>query len=206
MIKQEIRCGCRDGVPIALGYFSVSFSFGIMAMSGGLSGFQAALMSLTNMTSAGQFAGLQVIIAGGTLLEMAATQLIINLRYALMSLSLSQKLAGKVTMRQRFVIAFANTDEIFAVAMSHGKELSFPYIVGLQVLPILGWTAGTACGAATVRAFHQVGLFGSMTYHFPAAALLVFAAALFAVHGAFSLFAVRFLQSRSLVERIKAME
>ncbi len=148
MIKQEIRCGCRDGVPIALGYFSVSFSFGIMAMSGGLSGFQAALMSLTNMTSAGQFAGLQVIIAGGTLLEMAATQLIINLRYALMSLSLSQKLAGKVTMRQRFVIAFANTDEIFAVAMSHGKELSFPYIVGLQVLPILGWTAGTACGAA----------------------------------------------------------
>ena len=128
MIKQEIRCGCRDGVPIALGYFSVSFSFGIMAMSGGLSGFQAALMSLTNMTSAGQFAGLQVIIAGGTLLEMAATQLIINLRYALMSLSLSQKLAGKVTMRQRFVIAFANTDEIFAVAMSHGKELSFPYI------------------------------------------------------------------------------
>ena len=148
MIKQEIRCGCRDGVPIALGYFSVSFSFGIMAMSGGLSGFQAALMSLTNMTSAGQFAGLQVIIAGGTLLAMAATQLIINLRYALMSLSLSQKLAGKVTMRQRFVIAFANTDEIFAVAMSHGKELSFPYIVGLQVRPILGWTAGTACGAA----------------------------------------------------------
>ena len=71
MIKQEIRCGCRDGVPIALGYFSVSFSFGIMAMSGGLSGFQAALMSLTNMTSAGQFAGLQVIIAGGTLLELS---------------------------------------------------------------------------------------------------------------------------------------
>ena len=78
------------------------------------------------------------------------------------------------------------------------------WYVGVTLLITL--TLGTACGAATVRAFHQVGLFGSMTYHFPAAALLVFAAALFAVHGAFSLFAVRFLQSRSLVERIKAME
>lgn len=148
MTKQEIQSGCRDGIPIALGYFSVSFSFGIMAMGGGLSVFQAALTSLTNMTSAGQFAGLQIVIAGGTLLEMAATQLIINLRYALMSLSLSQKLSEKVTMRQRLMIAFANTDEIFAVAMSHGKELSFPYMIGLQSLPILGWTAGTACGAA----------------------------------------------------------
>ena len=147
-IQHEIQNGLRDGVPIALGYFAVSFSFGIMAMSGGLSSVQAALTSLTNMTSAGQFAGLQIIVAGGTLLEMAATQLIINLRYALMSLSLSQKLSGSVTMWQRFVIAFANTDEIFAVAMSHNKELTFPYMAGLQALPILGWTAGTACGAA----------------------------------------------------------
>lgn len=148
MIKEEIRNGCKDGVPIAFGYFSVSFSFGIMAMSGGLTIFQAALTSLTNMTSAGQFAGLQIIVAGGALLEMAATQLIINLRYALMSLSLSQKLSGEVSMWQRFVIAFANTDEIFAVAMGHKKELTFPYMVGLQVLPILGWTSGTAFGAA----------------------------------------------------------
>ena len=108
---------------------------------------QAAITSLTNMTSAGQFAGLQIIIAGGTLLEMAATQLIINLRYALMSLSLSQKLSGNVTLWQRFIIAFANTDEIFAVAMSHNRELTFSYMVGLQILPIIGWTSGTACGA-----------------------------------------------------------
>lgn len=148
MIKQDIQYGFRDGIPIALGYFSVSFSFGIMAAGGGLSIFQAALTSLTNMTSAGQFAGLQIMIAGGTLLEMAATQLIINLRYALMSLSLSQKLSGEITMWQRFVIAFANTDEIFAVAMSHGKELTCAYMVSLQILPIIGWTSGTACGAA----------------------------------------------------------
>lgn len=148
MKKQDFQQGLRDGIPIALGYFSVSFSFGILALGGGLTIFQAALTSLTNVTSAGQFAGLQIIIAGGTLLEMVMTQLIINLRYALMSLSLSQKLDGNVTFWQRLVIAFANTDEIFAVAMGRQKSLTFPYMAGLQILPILGWTAGTAIGAA----------------------------------------------------------
>ena len=145
---EDIKHGLRDGAPIALGYFSVSFSFGILALKGGLTIFQAALTSLVNMTSAGQFAGLQIMVAGGTLLEMAATQFIINLRYALMSLSLSQKLSGEITMWQRLMIAFANTDEIFAVAMGRAKELTFPYMAGLQALPILGWTAGTAVGAA----------------------------------------------------------
>lgn len=148
MKKQDFQCGLKDGAPIALGYFSVSFSFGILALGGGLTIFQAALTSLTNVTSAGQFAGLQIIIAGGTLLEMAVTQLIINLRYALMSLSLSQKLSERVTFWQRLIIAFANTDEIFAVVMAHGRELSFSYMAGLQILPVIGWTAGTAVGAA----------------------------------------------------------
>lgn len=148
MKQQEFKKGLKDGIPIALGYFSVSFSFGILAVTSGLSIFQAALTSLTNVTSAGQFAGLQVIIASGTLLEIVLTQFIINLRYALMSLSLSQKLSPKVRFWQRLVIAFANTDEIFAVAIAYNKALTFPYMAGLQLLPILGWTAGTAAGAA----------------------------------------------------------
>lgn len=148
MKQQEFKKGLKDGIPIALGYFSVSFSFGILAVTGGLSLFQAALTSLTNVTSAGQFAGLQIIIASGTLLEMVLTQFIINLRYALMSLSLSQKLSPKMRFWQRLIIAFANTDEIFAVAIAHNKSLTFPYMIGLQLLPILGWTAGTAAGAA----------------------------------------------------------
>ncbi|MGN0974477.1 MAG: AzlC family ABC transporter permease [Gemmiger sp.] len=146
-MKNDFLHGLRDGVAIMAGYFAVSFSFGILAVQGGMSVLQAALTSLTNMTSAGQFAGLQILAAGGMLAELVLTQLIINLRYALMSLSLSQKLAEGTTLWQRLVIAFANTDEIFAVAMSHAGSVSFPYMVGLQLLPILGWTAGTATGA-----------------------------------------------------------
>ena len=105
-------------------------------------------MSLTNVTSAGQFAGIQIIAAGGTVLELILTQFVINLRYALMSLSLSQKLSEEMPLWQRMVVAFANTDEIFAVAMNHAKSLTFSYMLGLQSLPILGWTGGTILGAA----------------------------------------------------------
>ena len=127
----EFKNGLKDGIPIALGYFAVSFSFGILAIKGGLSVFQAVLTSVTNVTSAGQFAGLHII----------------NLRYGLMSLSLTQKLADDVGIWKRLIIAFANTDEIFAVAMGYFKEVTFPYMLGLQILPILGWGGGTFAGA-----------------------------------------------------------
>lgn len=146
-MKKDFIQGLRDGVPIMAGYFAVSFSFGILAMQSGLSVIQAALTSLTNMTSSGQFAGLQIIAAGGTLIELILTQIIINMRYSLMSLALSPKLDEKIKLWQRLLIAFANTDEIFAVAMSREQNLKFPYMVGLQILPIFGWTAGTATGA-----------------------------------------------------------
>lgn len=146
-MKKDFIQGLRDGTPIMAGYFAVSFSFGILAMQGGLSVIQAALTSLTNMTSSGQFAGLQIITAGGTLIELILTQVIINMRYSLMSLALSPKLDKKIKLWQRLLIAFANTDEIFAVAMSRERSLTFPYMAGLQILPIFGWTAGTAIGA-----------------------------------------------------------
>lgn len=144
--KKELQNGFKDGIPIALGYFAVSFSFGIIAVKNGLSIFASTLTSLTNVTSAGQFAGLQIMAVSGTILELILTQIIINLRYALMSLSLSQKLTN-MSIWKKMIIAFANTDEIFAVAIGHQKELTLTYMVGLQSLPILGWTLGTLTGA-----------------------------------------------------------
>lgn len=143
----ELKNGLKDGIPIALGYLAVSFSVGIMIISGNMTVLQGAVMSLTNVTSAGQFAGIRIIAAGGTILEMILTQFIINLRYALMSLSLSQKLDKDVTLWQRFAISFANTDEIFAVAMNHHKDVTFTYMLGLQSLPVAGWVTGTVLGA-----------------------------------------------------------
>ena len=144
---KEFGNGIKDGIPIALGYFAVSFSLGIAMLSAGMTAVQGAVMSVSNLTSAGEFAGVRVIAAGGTLIELVLTQLIINLRYSLMSLSLTQKLDEKVTLWQKLLIAFGNTDEIFAVAMNHQRSLTLPYMLGLQSLPIVGWTAGTFLGA-----------------------------------------------------------
>lgn len=139
--------GLRHGIPVGMGYFSVSFGFGALAAAQGIRPFDAALISLTNLTSAGQFAGLTLILASAGLWEMVLTQLVINSRYALMSLALSQKMGQRIGLLPRFLIAFFNTDEIFAVAMSRTEPLTTPYLLGLGTLPMLGWTAGTLLGA-----------------------------------------------------------
>lgn len=147
MKRESFRRGLKDGVPIALGYFAVSFTFGMMAVSGGLSIWQAVLISLTNLTSAGQFAGLDIILAAGSYWEMALTQLIINLRYCLMSFSLSQKMETKTSLLHRCLVAFGITDEIFGVSASQEGKVSPYYNYGAMCVAIPGWTLGTLAGA-----------------------------------------------------------
>ena len=146
--KKNFIDGMRDGIPIALGYLSVSFAFGMQCLGSGLTVLQALLISMTNLTSAGQLAGLQVMLAGSSLIEMAMTQFIINLRYALMGLSLSQKLGPTMTTPRRMFFSFANTDEIFAVASAQPEKLHHHYLYGLMLMPYIGWSLGTLLGAA----------------------------------------------------------
>ena len=145
-MNTEYSAGLRRGLPVGMGYFSVSFGFGAMAVSQGVRAWEAALISLTNLTSAGQFAGLTVIVTAAGLWELVLTQLIINSRYALMSLALGQRMGQEIGLLPRLVIAFFNTDEIFALAMVRQEKLTVPYLLGLATLPILGWTIGTLCG------------------------------------------------------------
>ncbi len=147
MDRVSFQRGFKDGVPIGLGYFAVSFTFGIMAVSGGLSIWQAVLISLTNLTSAGQFAGLDIIFAGGSYWEMALTELIINLRYSLMSFSLSQKMEKNTGAGKRLVVAFGITDEIFGISASQPGRVSPWYNFGAMCVGIPGWTLGTLTGA-----------------------------------------------------------
>ena len=147
MNLSEFQTGVRRGLPVGIGYFSVSFGFGAMAAAQGVRALDAALISLTNLTSAGQFAGLTLIVAAASLWEIVLTQLVINSRYALMSLALSQRLGEQTGFLKRLAIAFINTDEIFALAMAYERPLNFPFMMGLGSTPILGWTAGTLMGA-----------------------------------------------------------
>ncbi len=147
MKRNDFLEGIKDGIPICLGYFSVSMAFGIAAVKGGLPILAAIITSLTNVTSAGQFAGVNVMLENGGLIELAITTLIINMRYFLMSLSVSQKVSPDMTLGQRFLVSFGVTDEIFAVSMGRMCPLTATYMAGLIITPVIGWTLGTAVGA-----------------------------------------------------------
>lgn len=166
-MKSPFTKGLSHGIPIALGYFSVSFGFGIMAVKSGIPAISAIIISLTNLTSAGQAAGVGIIAAGGAFLEMAATQFVINLRYSLMGISLSQKLDKSFNTIHRMIASFGITDEIFAVASSQTEKLVPSYMYGLISVSALGWTGGTAAGAlagnilpATITAAMGILLYG----------------------------------------------
>ena len=127
MNLMAFKRGLRDGIAIAIGYFSVSFSFGLTAVASGISWWEAVLISLTNLTSSGQFAGIGIIAASGSYVEMMVTELVINMRYALMSISLSQKLDPTFKRWQQLILGHCNTDEIFAVAMSRNNTCVYDW-------------------------------------------------------------------------------
>lgn len=155
-MRSDFLKGMTHGIPIALGYISVSFGFGIAAVRAGLSVAAAVGISASNLTSAGQAAGVEIIAAGGTLIELALSQLVINLRYSLMGLSLSQKLDESFTVPHRLLASYGITDEIFAVAAAQPGKLKPSYMYGLILISALGWTGGTLLGAVAGQALPQM--------------------------------------------------
>lgn len=138
--------GFKAGIPIALGYLSVSFTFGIIAISYGLSWWQALVISMTTVTSAGQFAGIGIMLHPGQYFQMLISQITINIRYSFMSISVGQKADEHFTGLSRWILGFMMTDEIFAVATQE-ETVSRSFFAGLATLPYLGWSAGTLLGA-----------------------------------------------------------
>lgn len=143
---REFREGLRDGVPIAVGYLAVSFTLGIQAKEAGMGILEATVMSLLNLTSAGEFAALKIISLASSYLEMAVSQLIINLRYMLMSFALSQKVSPELGIPHRMCMAFGVTDEIFGISVGREGHLNPYYNYGAMSIAIPGWTLGTFLG------------------------------------------------------------
>ncbi len=138
--------GLKAGIPIALGYLSVSFTFGIIAVSYGLSWWQALIISMTTVTSAGQFAGIGIMMHPGQYFQMLISQITINIRYSFMSISVGQKADERFRGLSRWLLGFMMTDEIFAVATQEEK-VSRSFFAGLATLPYFGWAVGTLLGA-----------------------------------------------------------
>ena len=146
---KEWQKGVKDGIPIALGYMAVSFTFGIIAKQSGLNLFEAVFLSITNFTSAGQFAGLTLIATSAAVLEIALIQLIINSRYFLMSAALSQKIDQRTPLIHRMLMAAGISDEVFGLSMTVQGKLNPYYTYGIISMAIPGWALGTLLGVVS---------------------------------------------------------
>lgn len=144
----DFKVGLKKGIPIGLGYISVSITFGMLAVRGGLDIWTAVFISMTNLTSAGQFAGIDLIINNAIYMEIALTTFIINIRYSLMSFAISQKLE-KTSLIKRMILSFGITDETYALASVEEGKLSYQFMLGLITFPYLGWALGTLIGAVS---------------------------------------------------------
>ncbi|MDO4618586.1 MAG: AzlC family ABC transporter permease [Clostridia bacterium] len=145
-MKSNFMFGARDGLPIALGYLAVSFSFGMAASTAGIPIWVSVMLSALNLTSAGQFSALTLMCNSAPILEVAAATFIINIRYLLMSIVLSQKVQ-KMPFAAKMLVSFGITDEIFTVSSTKPKKVGFSYMMGLIIVPYIGWTLGTLFGA-----------------------------------------------------------
>ena len=144
--KSAFYEGLRDGIPIGLGYFAVAFSLGIAYRNAGITAFQGFLTSITNATSAGQFAAVSIIAGNASYFEMALTTLIINARYFLMSAALSQKLSPKMPFFHRFLFGAVVTDELFGINIGRPGYLNPYYYYGAALAAVPSWATGTAVG------------------------------------------------------------
>ena len=138
--------GIRDGIPIALGYFAVAFSLGIIAKKAGVSPAQGFVASFLCNASAGEYAGFTLIAAGATYIETALATLVTNARYFLMSCAESQRLDPSLSLGHRLLIGFDLTDEIFGISIAQKGYIHPLYPYGAMTVAIPGWALGTMFG------------------------------------------------------------
>lgn len=146
MNKKAFLEGIRDGIPICLGYFAVAFSLGIAMRSANLSAIDGFLFSALNLASAGEYAGVQVILSHGSYLEIAFVTLIANMRYLLMSASLSQRFSSDTSLFHRLIVGYGITDEIFGITINRKGYIEPSYNYGAIIVSMPGWAIGTSLG------------------------------------------------------------
>ncbi len=144
--KRAFREGMKNGLPIGLGYFAVSFSLGIAAANAGFTPFQSFLTSFLCNASAGEYAGFSLVAAGASYIEVAIMSFVVNARYLLMSFAMSQRLAPGTKMGHRLLLSNYLTDELFAIAIARDGYMNPYYTYGAVLMAAPFWSVGTAIG------------------------------------------------------------
>ena len=145
-MRQDIINGIRVGFPIAIGYFAVAFSLGIIAAKAGLTAPEGFLTSFFTRASAGEYGTYMLVAINAAYVEVIAMSLVTNLRYMLMSAALSQKIAPGTSWLHRMLMACCVTDEVFGISIAHPGYTPPAYTYSAALISTLFWASGCAVG------------------------------------------------------------
>lgn len=145
-LRKDIIDGLRVGFPIAMGYFAVAFSLGIIAVQAGLTAPLGFLSSFFTRASAGEYGTYTLVAIEAAYAEVVVMCLVVNLRYMLMSAALSQKIAPGTSWFHRLMMAFCITDEVFGVSVAHPGYTPPAYTYSAALISTLFWASGCAMG------------------------------------------------------------
>lgn len=144
-VKSSFKIGVSSGIPIALGYMPVAFTYGFIAKTTGLSLWETVLMSVIVYAGATQYMALDMIAKGIGALEIVLTTFIVNIRHLLMSASLNEKVE-KDARWKKAIYAYGITDETFSVAAVQNGKLATSYMFGLNLIAYTSWILFSGVG------------------------------------------------------------
>ncbi|MGF7161373.1 4-azaleucine resistance transporter AzlC [Rhodoligotrophos appendicifer] len=144
---REFFQGVISALPIAAAAVPIGLLFGALAAGKGLSTLEAGLMSALVFAGAAQFVAIGIWTDPAPWALLGLTALTVNLRHAIMgvSLVLQFKHFGRA---ERWFNLFFLTDEVWALSEKRASErpLYPAYYMGIAVSLIVTWTAGTVAG------------------------------------------------------------
>lgn len=139
-----IREGVKRAVPIGIAAAAFGASFGVLAREAGMGAVAPLVMSATTFAGSAQFAAAAVLDAGGGVLAAVGAAVLLNARYAPISISVAPAFRGPTAAR--LVQSQLIVDESWALSQTGGGRASRPLLVGTGILLFVGWVGGTAVG------------------------------------------------------------
>lgn len=138
--------GLKAGISIAIGYFPIALTFGLLAKTSGLSIIEATAMSIFVYAGASQYMSLTLITKGVDPILIVLNTFVVNIRHFLMTAALNEKMHSEKRW-VKGIYAFGITDESFSVLATQKEgKIHTSFAFGVALIAYSSWVVFTAVG------------------------------------------------------------
>ena len=138
------RDGARAALAVAAAVWFFGASFGLVARAAGMGVLAPLVMSATTFAGSAQFAVTSILGAGGGAAAAIAAAVLLNARYAPISISVAPLFRGRLP--RRLLESQLIVDESWALASRGGGRFDRRILIGAGLLLYVSWVSGTAVG------------------------------------------------------------